>query len=125
MLKRYNSWNGEEVMGNTADLLGRIEEKYQHMSKGYKRIAGYIVQNYDKAAFMTANRLGERAGVSESTVVRFADSLGYDGYPQLQKAIQEMIRNKLTTVPDDRNVSGDEGRRGSGQGAQGRHGEYP
>ncbi|MBS6476130.1 MAG: MurR/RpiR family transcriptional regulator, partial [Clostridiales bacterium] len=52
----------------------------------------------DKAAFMTANRLGERAGVSESTVVRFADSLGYDGYPQLQKAIQEMIRNKLTTV---------------------------
>ena len=85
-------------MGYTADLLGRIEEKYQHMSKGYKRIAGYIVQNYDKAAFMTANRLGERAGVSESTVVRFADSLGYDGYPQLQKAIQEMIRNKLTTV---------------------------
>ena len=85
-------------MANTGDLLARIEEKYPRMSKGYKRIAGYIVQNYDKAAFMTANRLGERAGVSESTVVRFADSLGYGGYPQLQKAIQEMIRNKLTTV---------------------------
>lgn len=80
------------------ELTAKIEERYKKMSKGHKRIADYIMQNYDKAAFMTANRLGGKVGVSESTVVRFADSLGYDGYPQLQRAIQEVIRNKLTTV---------------------------
>lgn len=80
------------------ELTAKIEEKYKKMSKGHKRIADYISQNYDKAAFMTANKLGNKVGVSESTVVRFADSLGYDGYPQLQRAIQDVIRNKLTTV---------------------------
>lgn len=80
------------------ELTARIEEKYKKMSKGHKRIADYISHNYDKTAFMTANKLGTRVGVSESTVVRFADSLGYDGYPQLQRAIQDVIRNKLTTV---------------------------
>ena len=68
------------------------------MSKGQKRIADYITNNYDKAAFMTACKLGECANVSESTVVRFANALGFDGYPQLQKTLQELIRNKLTTV---------------------------
>ena len=68
------------------------------MSKGQKLISEYIVNNYDKAAFMTASRLGKEVGVSESTVVRFASMLGYDGYPKLQKALQELIRNKLTTV---------------------------
>lgn len=67
-------------------------------SKGQKRIALYIEEHYDKAAFMTASKLGETVGVSESTVVRFATELGYDGYPRLQKAMQEMIRNKLTSV---------------------------
>jgi DNA-binding MurR/RpiR family transcriptional regulator len=67
-------------------------------SKGQKRIALYIEEHYDKAAFMTAAKLGETVGVSESTVVRFATELGYDGYPKLQKAMQEMIRNKLTSV---------------------------
>ena len=67
-------------------------------SKGQKRIALYIEEHYDKAAFMTASKLGETVGVSESTVVRFATELGYDGYPKLQKAMQEMIRNKLTSV---------------------------
>lgn len=65
-------------------------------SKGQKKIAAYIRENYDKVAFMTASKLGATVGVSESTVVRFATEIGYDGYPQLQQAIQEMIRNKLT-----------------------------
>lgn len=67
-------------------------------SKGQKRIAGYILENYDKAAFMTASKLGRLAGVSESTVVRFASELGYDGYPGMQRALQEMIRSRLTST---------------------------
>lgn len=79
-------------------LESRIREKTNEFSKGQKRIAKYIEENYDKVAFMTASKLGETVGVSESTVVRFATEIGYDGYPQLQQAMQEMIRNKLTTV---------------------------
>lgn len=67
-------------------------------SKGQKRIASYILTSYDKAAFMTASKLGQTVDVSESTVVRFAAELGYDGYPAMQRALQEMIRNKLTAV---------------------------
>jgi len=80
------------------DLINRIKAYYKKMSKGQKLIAEYILKNYDKAAFMTASRLGEVVGVSESTVVRFANVLDYEGYPKLQKALQELIRNKLTTV---------------------------
>lgn len=80
------------------DLINRINSSYKKMSKGQKLIAEYILNNYDKAAFMTASRLGIKVDVSESTVVRFANFLGYDGYPRLQKALQELIRNKLTTV---------------------------
>ncbi len=79
-------------------LLTRIDLMMNNFSKGQKRIALYIEEHYDKAAFMTASKLGEAVGVSESTVVRFATELGYDGYPRLQKAMQEMIRNKLTSV---------------------------
>ena len=79
-------------------LLSRIDLQMNSFSKGQKRIALYIEEHYDKAAFMTASKLGETVGVSESTVVRFATELGYDGYPRLQKAMQEMIRNKLTSV---------------------------
>ena len=79
-------------------LLSRIEQLKPRLSKGQKRIARYIEEQYDKAAFMTASRLGETVGVSESTVVRFATEIGYDGYPKLQKAMQEMIRDKLTSV---------------------------
>ena len=79
-------------------LLTRIDLMMNGFSKGQKRIALYIEEHYDKAAFMTASKLGETVGVSESTVVRFATELGYDGYPNLQKAMQEMIRNKLTSV---------------------------
>jgi len=80
------------------DLLHRISERMHEFSKGQKRIGNFILEHYDKAAFMTAARLGEAVGVSESTVVRFASELGYDGYPELQRALQEMIRNRLTTV---------------------------
>lgn len=76
----------------------RIDEMSDEFSKGQRRIAAYIREHYDKAAFMTAAKLGATVGVSESTVVRFAAEVGYDGYPQLQKALQEMIRNRLTSV---------------------------
>lgn len=71
---------------------------FQKLSKGQKMIAQYIMNNYDKAAFMTAARLGEKVGVSESTVVRFANALDFEGYPQLQRELQEMVRTRLTTV---------------------------
>ena len=80
------------------DVLGAIQENIHTFSKGQKKIAGYILESYDKAAFMTASRLGQKVGVSESTVVRFASELGYDGYPDMQRCLQKMIRNRLTTV---------------------------
>lgn len=80
------------------ELLIKIQERMSGLSKGHRLIAGYILEHYDKAAFMTAARLGATVGVSESTVVRFAAEIGYDGYPMLQRALQEMIRNKLTSV---------------------------
>ena len=79
-------------------VLHTIESNFGSFSKGQKRIANYILQNYDKAAFLTANRLGKLVGVSESTVVRFASELGYDGYPSMQRALQEMIRSRLTST---------------------------
>lgn len=80
------------------DILARLSDDNTHFSKGQRRIAAYIRENYDKAAFMTAGKLGQTVGVSESTVVRFASDLGYDGYPGMRKAIQEMIRSRLTSV---------------------------
>ena len=80
------------------DLITKIQSVLPGFSKGQKQIARFILEHYDKAAFMTASRLGVTVGVSESTVVRFATELGYDGYPHLQRALQEMIRNKLTSV---------------------------
>ena len=80
------------------NLIAHISEHAAGFSKGQKRIAQYIQEHYESAAFMTAFKLGETVGVSESTVVRFAAELGFDGYPQLQKAMQELIRSKLTTV---------------------------
>lgn len=81
-----------------ADILATIHNRMETFSKGQKRIANYISASYDKAAFMTASRLGKMVNVSESTVVRFAVELGFDGYPSMQKALQEMVRNKLTAV---------------------------
>ena len=79
------------------DLMRRIHSQ-KKLSKGQKRIAGYLEAHYDKAAFLTAARLGEMAGVSESTVVRFAVSLGYSGYPQFQQALEEYVRHKLNSI---------------------------
>ena len=80
------------------DILTVIQENMDSFSKGQKKSAGFILDSYDKAAFMTASRLGKKVGVSESTVVRFASELGYDGYPDMQRSLQKMIRNRLTTV---------------------------
>ncbi|MCL2842397.1 MAG: MurR/RpiR family transcriptional regulator [Oscillospiraceae bacterium] len=80
------------------DILSRIEQKSKKFSKGQRQIAGFIQENYDKAAFMNAVKLAHTVGVSESTVVRFASQLGYDGYPEMRRALQEMIRNRLTSV---------------------------
>lgn len=80
------------------DVLTTIEKQYSSFSKGQRRIAKYLEDNFDKAAFMTAARLGKTIGVSESTVVRFASELGYDGYPGMRKALQEMIRTRSTSV---------------------------
>ncbi len=82
----------------TSDILSLLQQKEKEFSKGQKRICRYITESYDKAAFMTASRLGKTVGVSESTVVRFAVELGYDGYPSMQKAMQEMVLNRLTAV---------------------------
>ena len=80
------------------DILDILTDRQASFSKGQRRIAQYITESYDKAAFMTANRLGKTVGVSESTVVRFAVDLGFDGYPSMQKAMQEMVLNRLTSV---------------------------
>lgn len=80
------------------DLINQIKNKFSKLSKGQKLIAEYIINNYDKAAFMTASKIGQKVGVSESTVVRFANTLGFEGYPQLQRGLQEIIKTKLTTV---------------------------
>lgn len=80
------------------DILNIIQENMSTFSKGQKRIANFILESYDKAAFMTASKLGKRVNVSESTVVRFAAELGYDGYPAMQKSLQKMIRNRLTYI---------------------------
>ena len=92
----YNKSNLE--MKDGKHLISNIQSQYARLSKGQKLIAQYILKNYDKVAFMTACKLGDNVGVSESTVVRFANALGFSGYPKLQDALQELIKNKLTTV---------------------------
>ena len=80
------------------DIITRMNDRYMKMSKGHKAVAAYISDHYEQAVFMTAARLGETVGVSESTVVRFASALGYGGYPEFQKALEEWVRNKLNSV---------------------------
>lgn len=79
------------------NLLREIEDKLPKFSKSQKIISKYILENYDKAAYMTASRLGSAVGVSESTVVRFALELGFEGYPEFQHSLQETVRIKLTS----------------------------
>lgn len=85
-------------MGNKNELLQKIEDRYQKFSKGQKKLADFIREDYDKAAFLTAAKMGEEVGVSESTVVRFAMALGYDGYPGFQRALGELVRTKLNSI---------------------------
>lgn len=85
-------------MGFTNQLMNRINERYGTLSKGQKLLAAYITDHYDQAVFLTAAKLGETVGVSESTVVRFAMHLGYKGYPQFQEALAELVRGKLHSV---------------------------
>ena len=85
-------------MSQSNELLNRINERYSHMSKGQKMLSTYITDNYDKAVFLTADKLGKVVGVSESTVVRYATFLGYKGYPEFQKALEELVRNKLNSI---------------------------
>lgn len=80
------------------DVLDRIREQYKGMSKGHKKIASFILEHYDQAVFMTAARLGDALRISESTVVRFAAGIGYRGYPEFQRALEECVQNKLSSV---------------------------
>lgn len=80
------------------DVLSRISERYDKMSKSHKAIASYICEHYDQAVFMTAAKLGETLEISESTVVRFADRIGYEGYPEFQKALEECVKGKLNNI---------------------------
>ncbi|MCR5254562.1 MAG: MurR/RpiR family transcriptional regulator [Acetatifactor sp.] len=85
-------------MAQDFDLIERIKERFPKMSKSHKIIADYVLQNYEKTAFMTAAKLGETLNISESTVVRFATTLGYDGYPELLKAMEECVKGKLNSM---------------------------
>lgn len=90
-------WEGEKRTVHNGDLLQIIEDGMSSFSRGQKLIAAYILEHYDKAAYYTASRLGAIVGVSESTVVRFANELGYEGYPELQRALKKLIRSRLTS----------------------------
>ncbi len=85
-------------MGNSGDIILRIQEKYPSMSKGHRAIADYIMDHYEQAAFLTAAKLGKMLHISESTVIRFAAGLGYGGYPQMQQALGQRVRQRLNTV---------------------------
>ena len=85
-------------MSEKNDVISRIKEKYGSMSKSHKAISNFIYDHYDQAVFMTAAKIGEELGISESTVVRFASHLEYAGYPEFQNALAEWVKNKLNTV---------------------------
>lgn len=85
-------------MTQSENLLARINRRYPKLSKGQKNLANYIIEHYDKAVFLTAAKLGQEVGVSESTTVRFATQLGYDGFPQFHHALEELVRNRLNSI---------------------------
>ncbi len=86
------------LMNRDNNLINRIRKNMSKLSKGQKLIANYILDHYEKAIYLTAAKLGTIVGVSESTVVRFANELGYDGYPKLQEALEELVKSKLTAM---------------------------
>lgn len=85
-------------MDNKYDIISRMNEEFSSMSKSHKTIAIFIADHYDQAVFMTASKIGEAVGVSESTVVRFASALGYEGYPDFQKFLEEWVKNQLNSI---------------------------
>lgn len=85
-------------MDKKTDLISRIKEHYESMSKGQKKLAKYITSNGDSAVFLTAAKLGKTVGVSESTTVRFATLLGYNGFPEFHKALEDVVKEKLKFV---------------------------
>lgn len=85
-------------MEQSDNLLNRLNQQYSSLSKGQKRLSDFISDHYDKAVFMTAAKLGAEVGVSESTTVRFATQLGYDGFPEFHRALEELVRNKLNSI---------------------------
>ena len=85
-------------MENNYDIITRINKAYSGMSKRHKQIASYILEHYDQAAFMTAAKMGEALSISESTVVRFAAAIGYEGYPEMQAALAAWVKTKLNAV---------------------------
>ena len=86
------------MKNKNSDLITMIENNMENFSKGQKLIANFIINHYDKASFMTAAKLGAEVGVSESTVVRFANEIGFDGYPALQKELSKLVKSKLTSI---------------------------
>ena len=88
----------EEKKAQYTDIIALINERYDRLSKSHKKIATYILDNYDQAVFMTAAQLGARVDISESTVVRFASGLGFDGYPEFQRALEEWVKNEWNGV---------------------------
>ena len=88
----------ESKKAENIDVISKINEKYPKMSKSHKAIAAYITDHYEQAVFMTAAKVGETVGISESTVVRFAAGIGYEGYPEFQKALGELVRTKLNSI---------------------------
>lgn len=88
----------EKSKGKDHDIIAKIDERYGKMSKSHKAIAEYIINHYEQAVFMTAAKLGETVGVSESTVVRFASGIGYEGYPEFQQALEDWVKDKLNSV---------------------------
>ena len=85
-----------------SDIISKMNERYAKMSKSHKAIAGYITDHYEQAVFMTAAKLGETVGVSESTVVRFASGIGYEGYPEFQEALENWVKDKLNSSAENR-----------------------
>ena len=91
----------ERKKGEEGDVISKMNERYPQMSKSHKAIAAYITNHYEQAVFMTAAKLGETVGTSESTVVRFAAGIGYDGYPKFQKALEEWVKDKAKFSSED------------------------
>ena len=98
MKKEKEQSSSEEQKAANENLLIRLNQNYGKLSKGQKRLADFITAHYDQAVSMTAARLGQQVGVSESTTVRFAMQLGYAGYPEFQRALEEMVMNRLNSV---------------------------